>query len=126
MATVVLIGTLDTKGREYEFLRERLREHDGEAVLLDAAAMGAPKTEPDVTREEVARAGGADAAELAQAGDRGAPVAGMARGAGKVVKRPHAKGRLDGVLGLGGSWGSSLVTMACLVITRPASPSARR
>ncbi len=112
MATVVLIGTLDTKGREYEFLRERLREHEVETVLVDAGVMGAPKAEPDVTREEVARAGGADAAELAQAGDRGAAVAAMARGAGEVVKRLHAEGRLDGVLGLGGSGGSSLVTSA--------------
>ena len=103
MATVVLIGTLDTKGREYEFLRERLREHGVETVLVDAGVMGAPKAEPDVTREEVARAGGADAAELAQAGDRGAAVAAMARGAGEVVKRLHTEGRLDGVLGLGGS-----------------------
>ncbi len=112
MATVVLIGTLDTKGREYEFLRERLREHGVETVLVDAGVMGAPKAEPDVSGEEVARAGGADAAELAQAGDRGAAVAAMARGAGEVVKRLHAEGRLDGVLGLGGSGGSSLVTSA--------------
>src|SRR5215210_1151933 len=112
MATVVLIGTLDTKGREYEFLRERLGEHGVETVLVDAGVMGEPKAEPDVTREEVARAGGTGAAELAQAGDRGAAVAAMGRGAGEVVKRLHAEGRLDGVLGLGGSGGSSLVTGA--------------
>src|SRR5215210_4322641 len=112
MATVVLIGTLDTKGREYEFLRERLGEHGVETVLVDAGVMGEPKAEPDVTREEVARAGGTGAAELAQAGDRGAAVAAMGRGAGEVVKRLHAEGRLDGVLGLGGSGGSSLVTSA--------------
>ena len=112
MATVVLIGTLDTKGREYAFLRDRLREHGVETVLVDAGVLGEPKAEPDVTREEVARAGGAEAAELARAGDRGAAVAAMARGAGEVVKRLHAEGRLDGVLGLGGSGGSSLVTSA--------------
>src|SRR5829696_2918557 len=112
MATVVLIGTLDTKGREYAFLRDRLREHGVETVLVDAGVLGEPKAEPDVTREEVARAGGASAAELARAGDRGAAVAAMARGAGEVVKRLQAEGRLDGVLGLGGSGGSSLVTSA--------------
>jgi len=112
MATVVLIGTLDTKGLEYEFLRDKLQEHEVETVLVDAGIMGEPKAEPDVTREEVARAGGADAGELAQAGDRGAAVAAMARGAGEVVKRLHAEGKLDGVLGLGGSGGSSLVTSA--------------
>ena len=112
MATVVLVGTLDTKGREYGFLRDRLGEHGVETVLVDAGILGEPKVEPDVTREEVARAAGADAGELARAGDRGAAVAAMARGAGEVVKRLHAEGRLDGVLGLGGSGGSSLVTSA--------------
>ena len=112
MATVVLVGTLDTKGLEYGFLRERLRESGVETVLVDAVILGEPKAEPDVTREEVARAGGADAGELARAGDRGAAVGAMARGAGEVVRRLHAEGRLDGVLGLGGSGGSSLVTSA--------------
>ena len=50
--------------------------------------------------------------ELAQSGDRGAAVEAMGRGAGEVLKRLHNEGRLDGVLGLGGSGGSSLVTQA--------------
>lgn len=112
MATVVLVGTLDTKGVEYDFLRDRLREHEVETVLVDAGTLGDPKAKPDVSREEVARAAGADAGELARRGDRGAAVATMARGAGEVLRRLHAEGRLDGVLGLGGSGGSSLVTSA--------------
>ena len=55
-----------------------------------------------MTRDEVAQAAGSDVGELARAGDRGAAVAAMARGAGEVVNRLHAEGRLDGVLGLGG------------------------
>lgn len=112
MATVVLVGTLDTKGAEYDFLRRRLREAGVETILVDAGVVGEPRVEPDVPKEEVARAGGADVGELARAGDRGAAVAAMARGAGEIVKRLHAEGRLDGVLGLGGSGGSSLVTHA--------------
>lgn len=112
MATVVLVGTLDTKGVEYEFLQDRLSDHGIQTTLVDAGILGEPRTEPDVSREEVARAGGADIGELAQAGDRGAAISAMARGAGEVVKRLHADGRLDGILGLGGSGGSSLVTSA--------------
>ena len=72
MATVVLVGTLDTKGVEYGFLRDRLREAGVDVVLVDAGVLGEPLVEPDVGREEVARAGGADHAELVRAGDRGA------------------------------------------------------
>jgi len=112
LATVVLVGTLDTKGAEYEFLGQRLRESGVDVLLVDAGILGEPQTAPDVTKDEVAQAVGADAGDLAEAGDRGLAVAAMARGAGEVVKRLHAEGRLDGVLGLGGSGGTSLVTQA--------------
>ena len=112
MATVVLLGTLDTKGKEYDFLRDRVREHGVDVVLLDAGIMGEPLTAPDVTREEVAAAADADVHALAAAGDRGAAVATMADGAAAVVSRLHAEGRLDGILGLGGSGNSALVTQA--------------
>jgi uncharacterized protein (UPF0261 family) len=112
MATVVLVGTLDTKGIEYAYLRDRVREHGCDVLLVDAGILGEPLAEPDVTREEVAQAAGADVRALAHAGDRGAAVETMARGAAAVVERLHAEGRLDGVAGLGGSGGSSLVTYA--------------
>lgn len=112
MATVVLIGTLDTKGVEYGFLKNRLQEHGVEVVVVDAGVLGEPRIEPDVSKEEVAAAAGVDVSELATAGDRGDAVAAMAHGVGEVVKRLHAEGKLHGVLGLGGTGGSSLVTQA--------------
>src|SRR5687767_1850335 len=112
MATVVLLGTLDTKGHEYAFLRDRVREHGVDVVLVDAGIMGEPLAEPDISREEVAAAAGADVGSLAAAGDRGAAIETMARGAAEIVQRLHAEGRLDGIAGLGGSGGSALVTQA--------------
>ena len=112
MATVVLVGTLDTKGHEYAYLRRRLEEHGVDVVLVDAGVIGAPQVEPDVTREEVAAAAGADISDLAEAGDRGAAVETMARGAAAVLKRLHEEGRLDGVLALGGSGGTAIATEA--------------
>jgi uncharacterized protein (UPF0261 family) len=111
VATVVLLGTLDTKGDEYAFLRDRLREHGVDVVLLDAG-VNAPRVAPDISREEVARAAGADVAQLAAAGDRGAAVTAMAEGAEAIVLQLHAEGRLDGILALGGSGGSSIATRA--------------
>ena len=112
MATVVLVGTLDTKGREYAYLADRLREHGVDVVLVDVGIVGPSQATPDVTRQTVAEAVGADVLALAAAGDRGAAVETMARGAAQIVTRLHAEGRLDAIGGLGGSGGSSLVTYA--------------
>ena len=112
MSTVVLVGTLDTKGKEYAFLRDRIREHGVDVILVDAGIVGEPLVEPDVTRDEVAAAAGADVAALAAADDRGAAVEAMARGAAEMVKRLHGEGRLDAIGALGGSGGSALATYA--------------
>jgi uncharacterized protein (UPF0261 family) len=112
MATVVLLGTLDTKGVEYEYLRKRVQASGCEVILVDVGIKGTPLTQPDVTREEVAKAGRADVAQLAAAGDRGVAVETMARGATAIVLDLFAQGRLHGMLGLGGSGGSALVTQA--------------
>ena len=65
-----------------------------------------------MSREDVAAAVGADVQALADAGDRGAAVETMARGAAEIVKRLHSEGRLDAIGGLGGSGGSSIATYA--------------
>jgi uncharacterized protein (UPF0261 family) len=112
VATVALFGTLDTKGAEYEYFRERVREHGADVLLVDVGVLGAAGTGADVSREEVAAAAGEDVGELARTGDRGAAVAAMGRGAAEVARRLHAEGRLDAIAGLGGSSGSSIVTSA--------------
>jgi uncharacterized protein (UPF0261 family) len=112
MPTIVLLGTLDTKGTEYAFLRERLRDRGAEVLVVDAGIHEPVSLEPDIARDEVARAAGADVAELAAAGDRGAAVTAMAEGAEQVVQRLHAEGKLAGILALGGSGGSSIATRA--------------
>jgi uncharacterized protein (UPF0261 family) len=113
MTSVVLVGTLDTKGLEYAFLRDRVLEAGvDEVVLVDAGVLGEPQVPADVSREEVARAGGTDHAELVQAADRGAAVTAMGRGAAAILARLHAEGRLDGVAAVGGSGNSSIAAAA--------------
>jgi uncharacterized protein (UPF0261 family) len=112
LPTVALLGTFDTKGREYAFLRDRVREHGVETLLVDAGVNDPVGVEPDLTRAEVAAAGDAEVAELAAAGDRGAAVEAMARGAAALVAGLHDEGRIDGIVGLGGSGGSAIATAA--------------
>jgi len=114
--TVVLVGTLDTKGREYAYLADRIREHGVDVLLIDAGIVGEPLATPDIRREEVAAAVGADVDTLAAAGDRGTAVETMARGAAEIVARLHAEGRLDAIGGLGGSGGSAIATYAMRVL----------
>ena len=110
--TVVLVGTLDTKGKEYAFLRERIRECGADVLLVDAGILGEPLTETDVTRQAVAAAAGTDVQALADAHDRTTAIATMGRGAAEVVRRLHAEGRLGAIGALGGSCGTALATHA--------------
>ncbi|HEX3256771.1 MAG TPA: Tm-1-like ATP-binding domain-containing protein, partial [Gaiellaceae bacterium] len=64
MATVVLLGTLDTKGDEYDFLRRKVREEGVDVLLVDTGVLGVPLAEPDISRQEVAAAAGANAEDL--------------------------------------------------------------
>src|SRR6266700_2180187 len=112
MTTVVLLGTLDTKGIEYDYLRKRVEAEGCEVLLIDAGVQGEPLTRPDIPHDQVAAAAGSDVVQLAKAGDRGAAVETMARGATTLVLDLFAEGRLHGILGLGGSGGSSLATQA--------------
>jgi uncharacterized protein (UPF0261 family) len=112
MATVVLLGTLDTKGREYEFLRDRVREHGVDVLLLDAGILGEPLTQPDIGRDEIAEAADAKVSSLVAGNDRGLAIDAMARGAATVLARLHADGKVDGVLGLGGSGNSTIIAQA--------------
>ncbi len=115
MTTVVLLGTLDTKGKEYDYLRDRLREQGVDVLLVDAGVFE-PLATADVTQDEVAAAARADIAELRAAGDRGAAVDAMCRGAAEVVRRLHGEGRLDGILAVGGSGNSSIAAAAMRVL----------
>jgi uncharacterized protein (UPF0261 family) len=112
MATVVLLGTLDTKGREYAFVRGQLATRGIEVLVIDAGVYEPLGLTPDISRFEVARAAGTDIDTLVRAGDRGRAVTAMGQGAAAVVLGLHAQGRLDGVLALGGSGGSSIAARA--------------
>ncbi|PSL03186.1 uncharacterized protein (UPF0261 family) [Haloactinopolyspora alba] len=112
MPTVVLVGTLDTKGHEYAWLRDRIRDLGCDVLTVDAGVHAPVGTEPDVSNTQVARAGGADLSTLRADDDRGSAVAAMGEGAAGVLAQLHATGRLDGVLALGGSGGSSIAARA--------------
>jgi uncharacterized protein (UPF0261 family) len=110
MPTVLLIGTLDTKGDELAFLRARLLDAGVDVLVADAGTVGEPHgLSPDVTREELAAEVGADLASLT---DRGVAVGTMADAAAALARRLFSEGRVDGVLGAGGSGNTAIATAA--------------
>lgn len=110
--TILLLGTLDTKGHEYGYVRELIEARGHRTLVADLGVLGDPLIAPDVTADDIARADGTDLATLRASGDRGQAVAAMQRGACRLVPAWYAEGRFDGVLGLGGGGGTTMVTAA--------------
>jgi uncharacterized protein (UPF0261 family) len=83
-----------------------------DVLVVDTGVLEPPGFPPDISRQEVAAAAGADFDALVAARDRGAAITAMASGAEVVVGRLHEEGRLDGALALGGTGGTSIATRA--------------
>jgi uncharacterized protein (UPF0261 family) len=112
MATIAVLGTLDTKGREHAFVAERIRARGHAAVLIDVGTGTEPVVAADISRAEVAAAGGIDLAALVARRDRGECVAAMAAAAAALVGRLVAEGRIQGVIALGGGGGTAIASAA--------------
>lgn len=103
---IAVLATLDTKGAEAQYLRERIEALGSRALLVDIGVVGAPGAKPDVTREDVARAGGTALAELLRDPTRAAASPVMVAGATKLLVEAQRAGRVHGVIGLGGTQGT--------------------
>jgi uncharacterized protein (UPF0261 family) len=112
MAAVVLIGTLDTKGDEYAFVQRLIEAHGCTTLVIDVGVMPARSSKVDIAADEVAAAGGADIETLRSGNDRGMAMEVMAKGAAETVRKLYRKGKLDAVLALGGSGGTSIASAA--------------
>jgi uncharacterized protein (UPF0261 family) len=106
------MGALDTKGAEVQFLKEQIEARGKRVLVIDTGVLGTPAFTPDVTRDEVAEAGGATIAALVAESDRGHAVTVMTEGARLVVSKLFEDGRLAGVVGLGGGAGTAVGTAA--------------
>ena len=86
MATIAVLGTLDTKGLEHAFVAERIRAQGHSTLLIDVGTGSEPAVHPDVSRAEVAAAGGIDLAAIVARGDRGECVVAMAEAAPRLLE----------------------------------------
>ncbi len=110
--TVVLVGSLDTKGTEFQFVRDLIHTQGLETLVVDFGVLNDAAFEPDISNDEVARAGGSSIAELREKQDKTLAMRTMTTGLSRVVADLYAQGRLGGILGMGGGGGTSIATAA--------------
>lgn len=114
--TILLIGTLDTKGAEYACVHDLVVARGHRTLVLNAGVAGEPAFVPNISAAEVAEAGGTSLATLREKADRGAALDVMARGVANLAARLYAEGRFDAVLAMGGSGGTALGAAAMRVL----------
>ncbi len=107
MATIAVVGTLDSKGREHAFVAERIRELGHEPLLIDVGTLTEPQVEADISREAVLSEAGVS---LPSEEDRGQRVGAMAKALPALLARLAAEGAMDAVISLGGSGGTAIAT----------------
>ena len=108
---LVLAGTFDSKGEEYQYINNLLGEL-GIATLTIHAGTFSPSVPVDISNDQVAAAAGYNLKDLQDAGDRGQAVAAMTEGLKSLIPELHQQGLLAGIMALGGSGGTALVTPA--------------
>jgi len=117
MKKICLIGAFDTKGPEYAFVRERIVARGHEVLAVNTGVMGSTDIFPvDVEADKVAEAGGGNLGQLREKKDRGDAMKIMCAGAPAIVKSLHEEGGIDGIIGMGGTGGTTVVTSAMRVL----------
>jgi uncharacterized protein (UPF0261 family) len=108
--TVVMVGSLDTKGQEFAYVKNLIEAEGLDTLVIDIGVMGEPALEPDVKRDAVADAGGGDLAYLASGEHKDEAMRVMAAGLAVVVRALFDEGVVDGILGMGGGGNTSIAT----------------
>jgi uncharacterized protein (UPF0261 family) len=110
--TIAVIGALDTKGQDFAFLKSEIQRRGCATLVIDIGVLGVPPFPADITREQVAQAGGQSLTELVTGGDRGIAMTVMGTGASVILRQLHHAGRIQGVISMGGGGGTSVATTA--------------
>lgn len=109
---VFLPGTFDTKGTEFAFLKSLLEKQGIHCICADAGVLNPPFFTPDISREDVFLAAGTTLKKVLLEKNRGEAVEAAAKGLAKIALDLFNQGKIHGVLGMGGSAGTTLGTSA--------------
>jgi len=110
--TIAVIGALDTKGKEFAFVKQEIERRGHQALVIATNVVGEPAFAPDIPSEQIAEAGGARLKALREQADRGAAMEVMTRGIARVARELYEQGKIDAVFAMGGSAGTAVGTAA--------------
>ena len=108
--TIAVLATLDTKGTEAEYLCRQIEKLNNIALVIDTGVVGTPTSEADITRQQVAEAGGTSLKILLESPTREVAAPIMADGATHLVIDLVTQGKVDGIISMGGTQGTTLAT----------------
>jgi len=109
MKTIAIAGTFDSKGKELNFVKEVL-ESLGLKTLTIHCGVFDPIIKTDVSNEEVAREVGYTIQDIASKKDRALATEVLSKAMEKLLPRLYSEEKFDGIISLGGTGGTSLVT----------------
>lgn len=113
MGTVVLIGTMDTKGTEYRFVRDCILSTETKVITIDVGVLEDSAKDVDISSKMTAEAAGEKLENMrcSQEGGnaRAKALKIMQEGAFVWLEKLIASGNCDAVLGMGGSGGTSML-----------------
>ncbi len=112
LKTILVIGTLDTKGEECLFIRDLILQNGCNAILIDPGPLGRPLARGDISREDVAARAGYDLAALVETRDKGRIIQAMTDGLTAWVAELYREGRIHGAIAVGGGQGTAMGTAA--------------
>ncbi len=110
--TIAIVGALDTKGEEFDFLKAEIEKRGCGTLMVDTGVLGEIDIEADVSREQVAQAGGSNIDQLIEKKDRGEAMAVMTKGVAEIAKELYADKKIDGTISMGGGGGTVIGTSA--------------
>lgn len=111
--TILLIGAFDIKGEEYNFVKKLIEAQDCKALTMNFGVLGGTDLFAiDIDNAKVAKAGGADISQLQKDKDRGVAMKVMTKGVAALAEKLYGEGKFDGVLGMGGSGGTTVISAA--------------
>lgn len=108
MKTIVIVGTLDTKSEQILYTKQQIENLGKRVLIVDTSTRGTPSQDADISCHEVARAAGTSVEGIRNMKDRGGITPLIVAGATRIAQELLTRGRLDGILALGGASAATL------------------
>jgi uncharacterized protein (UPF0261 family) len=113
---ILVVGTYDTKDEELNYICSIIREQGGAVLTMDVSVLGDPTLPTDISKHDVAKAGGSSIAAAVASDNENIAMQIMAKGAATLAAHFVREAKVHGVIVLGGSMGTDLALDLCAAL----------